>query len=63
MASKKKERSNDLRTLVINHYLNGDSQREIANECVVESTNSAIDNKDVQEYQVYWEFVWSRTQT
>ena len=50
MASKKKECSNDLRTLVINHYLNGDSQREIANEGVVESTNSPIHNKEVQEY-------------
>ena len=30
MAPKKKEHSNDLRTLVINHYLNDDSQREIA---------------------------------
>ena len=40
--------SNDLRTL------NGDSQREIVNEGVVESTDSAIDYKEVQEYQVYW---------
>ena len=30
MASKKKEHSNEIRTLVIKHYLNGDSQREIA---------------------------------
>ena len=30
MVPKKKEHSNYLRTLVINHYLNGDSQREIA---------------------------------
>ena len=50
MAPKKKEHSNDLRTLVINHYLNGDSQREIANKNIAESTNSAIDNKEVQEY-------------
>ena len=30
MAPKKKEHSNDLRILVIKHYLSGDSQREIA---------------------------------
>jgi transposase len=30
MAPKKKEHSDDLRTLVIRHYQNGDSQREIA---------------------------------
>ena len=50
MAPKKKEDSNDLQTLVFNHYLNGDSQRGIANEGVVESINSAIDNEEVQEY-------------
>ena len=30
MAPKKKERSNDLRTLLIRHYQNGDSLSEIA---------------------------------
>ena len=30
MAPKKKEHNNDLRNLVIQHYQNGDSQREIA---------------------------------
>ena len=35
MAPKKKEYSNDLRTLVINHYLNGDSQREIAKKALL----------------------------
>ena len=30
MAPKKKEHKNDLRNLVIQHYQNGDSQREIA---------------------------------
>ena len=30
MAPKKKELSNDLRTLVIRHYQNGDSLRKIA---------------------------------
>ena len=30
MVSKKKEHSNEMRTLVIKHYQNGDSQREIA---------------------------------
>ena len=29
MASKKKEHNNNLRNLVIHHYQNGDSQREI----------------------------------
>ena len=52
MAPKKKEHSNDLRTLVIKHYLNRDSQ-----------IDSAIDYKEVQEYQVYWKSVWSRSQT
>ena len=61
--AKEEKHSNDLRTLVINHYLNGDSQREIANEGVVESTSSVIDNKEVQEYYVYWKVVWSRSQT
>jgi transposase len=35
MAPKKKEHSNDLRTLVIKHYLNGDSQREIAKKVLL----------------------------
>ena len=35
MAPKKKEHSNDLRTLVINHYLNDDSQREIAKKVLL----------------------------
>ena len=35
MAPKKKKHSNDLRTLVINHYLNGDSQREIAKKVLL----------------------------
>ena len=35
MAPKKKEHSNDLLTLVIKHYLNGDSQREIAKKVLL----------------------------
>ena len=35
MAPKKKEHSNGLRTLVINYYLNGDSQREIAKKVLL----------------------------
>ena len=35
MAPKKKEHSNDLRTLVIKHYLNGDSQREIGKKVML----------------------------
>lgn len=35
MAPKKKEHSNDVRTLVIEHYLNGDSQREIAEKVML----------------------------
>jgi len=35
MAPKKKEHSIDLRTLVIQHYLNGDSQREIAKKVLL----------------------------
>jgi transposase len=38
MAPKKKEHSNDLRTLVIKHYLNGDSQREIAAKTLLSRT-------------------------
>lgn len=35
MAPKKNEHSNDLRTLVVKHYLNGDSQREIAKKVLL----------------------------
>ena len=35
MTPKKKEHSNDLRTLVINYYLNSDSQREIAKKVLL----------------------------
>ena len=35
MALKKKEHSNDLRTLAIIHYLNGDSQRKIAKKVLL----------------------------
>ena len=35
MAPKKKEHNKDLRTLVINHYLNGDSQREIVKKVLL----------------------------
>ena len=35
MAPTKKKHSNDIRTLVINHYLNGDSQREIAKKVLL----------------------------
>lgn len=35
MAPKKKEHSEDLRTLVIKHFLNGDSQREIAKKTLL----------------------------
>ena len=32
-------------------------------EDVVESTDSVIDYKEIQEYQMYWKSVWSRLQT
>ena len=35
MAPKRKEYSDDLRTLVIKHFLNGDSQREIAKKTLL----------------------------
>ena len=35
MAPKKKEHSNDLRSLVINHYFNSDSRREIAKKVLL----------------------------
>ena len=35
MAPKRKEHSDDLRTLVIKHFLNGDSQREIAKKTLL----------------------------
>ena len=35
MALKRKEHSDDLRTLVIKHFLNGDSQREIAEKTLL----------------------------
>ena len=35
MAPKKKEHSNDLRTLVIRHYQNGDSLSEIATKALL----------------------------
>ena len=35
MAPKKKEYSYDLRELVIKHYLNGDSEREIAQKTLI----------------------------
>ena len=48
MAPTKKEYSNDLRTLVIKHYLNGDSQREIVNKVLLSrSTVQSI----IQKYK------------
>ena len=38
MAPKKKEHNNDLRNLVIQHYQNGDSQREIAPKILLPRT-------------------------
>ena len=38
MAPKKKEHKNDLRNLVIQHYQNGDSQREIAAKTLLPGT-------------------------
>ena len=38
MAPKKKEHKNDLRNLVIQHYQNGDSQREIAAKILLPRT-------------------------
>ena len=38
MAAKKKEHKNDLRNLVIQHYQNGDSQREIAAKILLPRT-------------------------
>ena len=35
MAPKKKEHSNEVRSLIIKHYQNGDSQREIASNMLV----------------------------
>ncbi|CAF3080826.1 unnamed protein product [Rotaria socialis] len=35
MALKKKEHSNDIRTLVIKHYQNGDSQRDILSKALL----------------------------
>ena len=35
MISKRKEHSNDLRSLVIKHFLNGDSPREIATKTLL----------------------------
>ena len=35
MAPKRKEHSDDLRTLVFKHFLNGDSQREIAKKTLL----------------------------
>ena len=35
MASKKKEHSNEVRTLIVKHYQNGDSQREIVPKVLV----------------------------
>ena len=46
MAPKRKEHSDDLRTLVIKHFLNGDSHREIAKK-TLESRNSAINDKKI----------------
>ena len=46
MAPKKKEHSDDLRTLVIKHYLNDDSQREIAKKVLLSrETVRSIINK------------------
>lgn len=44
MGPKKKEHSDDLRTLIIKHYLNGDSQREIAKKLLLsrETVRSVI---------------------
>ena len=38
MAPKKNEHKNDLRNLVIHHYQNGDSQREIAAKTLLPRT-------------------------
>ena len=38
MAAKKKEHKNDLRNLVIQHYQNDDSQREIAAKTLLPRT-------------------------
>lgn len=46
MAPKKKEHSDDLRTLIIKHHLNGDSQREIAKKVLLcRETVRSIINK------------------
>jgi hypothetical protein len=45
MAPQKNERSHDLRTLVVEHYLNGDSQREIANVLLTRATVQSIIKK------------------
>ena len=47
MAEKKKEHTNDLRTLVIRHYQNGDSLSEIAAKNITFSIYSIICDRQV----------------
>ena len=55
MAPKKKEHKNDLRNLVVQHYQNGGSQREIAT-----STNySSVYDRKIEINEVYRKFIWT----
>ena len=61
MAPKRKEHSNKVRSLIIKHYQNGDSQREIASNMLVprETVRYIIQkNKD----EMYRQFIqmWSQ---
>ena len=62
MAPKKKEYSFDMRETVIKHYLNGDSERQIATKMVI--SHSSI-NSIITKYKktMYRKYPWSRSKT
>ena len=63
MAPRKKQKySNDLREVVIKHFLNGDSEREIACKTLIPHSSVNYMYK-IQINEKHWKYDWKRSKT